>query len=259
MNSEGNPRRIAGRITPPNQGGPPLGVLAVVATILFVGGVIASTAMSGGHPFPSPFGSAPHILAYFRDHGDAVRVSAFTQFAAAVPLAIYAATASSRLVRLGIRAPGATIALVGGVIAAALLALSGLITWVLSRPEVTGEATVRSLHDLAFAAGGVGHVVFLGLLLAGIAVPALFAALLPRWFAWIGLIIAITAEFSTLAMLVDAASILLPIARFTALAWLIAAGFLLPRTRSTRSGTADPSSMARLSGAAADSAHRGGR
>jgi hypothetical protein len=35
----------------------------------------------------------------------------------------------------------------------------------------------------------------------------------------------------TLTLLVSGAAILLPIARFTALAWLIATGFLLPRTR----------------------------
>lgn len=39
------------------------------------------------------------------------------------------------------------------------------------------------------------------------------------------------AELSTLALLIDLAAYLLPIARFAGLAWLIAAGFLLPRQR----------------------------
>jgi hypothetical protein len=227
---ESTPRR--------NDGGPPLGILAVVFTALFLGGVIIGTAMAGGDTFPSPFGSADKILAYFHDHRDAVRVSGFAQFAASVPLAIYAATASARLRNLGIRAPGATIALVGGVLAAAMLAMSGLISWVLSRPEVAGEpATARALHYLGFAAGGTAHVVFLGLLLAGIAVPSLLGGLLPRPLAWIGLLIAAVAEVSTLTLLIDGASILLPIARFTALAWLIATGFLLPRTRTNKAAT----------------------
>ncbi|GHE36537.1 hypothetical protein GCM10017673_43970 [Streptosporangium violaceochromogenes] len=217
------------------QGGPPLGVLAVVFTALLLGGVVVSTIMAGGATFPSPFGSADEILAYFRDHGDAVRVSGFLHFAASVPMAIYAATASARLHGLGVRAPGATIALVGGVLAAAMLAASGLFSWTLSHPEaVAVPAVARVLQDLAFAAGGTGHVVFLGLLVAGIAVPGLLAGLLPRAVAFAGLAVAVVAELSTLTLLVSDAAVLLPIARFTGLAWLIATGFLLPRTRANK-------------------------
>lgn len=216
------------------QGGPPLGILAVVFTALFVAGVAVSTAMAGGHTYPSPFSDATAILAYFHDHRGAAAVNGFFQLGAAIPLAIYAATVSARLRTLGIQAPGATIAQVGGVLAAAFLALSGLVSWVLSRPEIgTDPALVRALHDLGFATGGVGHVVPLGLLLAGIAVPGWLVRLIPRWLAFAGLGIAAVAELSTLSLLVQNLSYLLPVARFTALAWLIAVGFLLPRTRRT--------------------------
>ncbi|MGW4421857.1 hypothetical protein [Streptosporangium sp. NPDC004631] len=217
------------------QAGPPLGILAVVFTALFLGGIVVSTVMAGGVTFPSPFGAPAEILAYFHDHRNAVQTGAFLQFAASVPMSIYAATASARLHSLGIRAPGATIALVGGVLATAMLALSALLSWVLSRPEVlTVPAVVRALQDLAFATGGPGHVVFLGLFVAGIAVPGLLAGLLPRPLALAGLAVAAVAELSTLTLLVSDAAILLPIARFTALAWLVATGFLLPRTRSNK-------------------------
>ncbi|MEU0518914.1 hypothetical protein [Streptosporangium sp. NPDC006007] len=233
------------------QAGPPLGILAVVFTALFLGGIVASTVMAGGGTFPSPFGAPAEILAYFHDHRNAVQTGAFLQFAASVPMSIYAATASARLRSLGIRAPGATIALVGGVLAAAMSALSALLSWVLSRPEVLAEpAVVRALQDLAFATGGTGHVVFLGLLVAGIAVPGLLAGLLPRPPALAGLAVAAVAELSILTLLVSDAAILLPIARFTALAWLVAAGFLLPRTRSNKAGT-------RLSRAGSSTAEEG--
>ncbi len=225
---------------PPRQSeaGPPLGILGVVFTVLFLAGVAGSTVMAGGAAFPSPFGSQDAILAYFRDHRDAVRVSGFLQFAASVPMAVYAATISARLRNLGIRAPGATIGLAGGALASAMLATSGLVSWVLSRPEVLAEpAVTRALQDLAFATGGTGHVVFLGLLVAGIAVPGWLAGLLPRPFALAGLAVAVVAELCTLTLLVSEAAVLLPMARFTALAWLVAAGFLLPRTRSNRAGT----------------------
>jgi hypothetical protein len=205
---------------------------------LFAAGLALSTVLASGHPYPSPFADASGILGYFRGQHSAVRISGFTQFAAAVPLGIYAATASARLRNLGIRAPGATIALAGGLAAAVMLALSGLLTWVLSRPEVAAEpAAVRALHDQAFATGGVGYVVFSGLLIAGIAVPGLLAGLLPRPLAWAGLAIAAVAELSTLTLLAPAAALLLPVARFTGLAWLIAAGFLLPRFRANRAAT----------------------
>ena len=217
-------------------GGPPLAVLAVTSTVLFLVGLIASTAMAGT-AFPSPSDSAAAIVGYFRYHPDAVTASGFFQFAASVPLAIYAATASSRLRTLGIQAPGAMIAFVGGALAAAFLALSGLVTWTLAQPAVLASPPlVQALHDLAFAAGGPGSVVPSGLLIAGLAVPAAFGALLPRWLAGTGLLIALAAEFSALSLLVNGAAYLLPVARFAGLAWLITAGVLLPKTRPAAAG-----------------------
>ncbi|MBW5484196.1 hypothetical protein [Streptomyces bambusae] len=214
------------------QAGPPPGVLAVVFTALFLAGLALSTFLADGRPFPSPFGAADEITAYFRDHTDATRVSGALQFASSVPLAIYAATVSARLHKLGVRAPGATIALAGGVLASAFLACSGLVTWVLSRSAVAEQPeVVRALQYLAFGLGGPAHVVLLGLLVAGIAVPGLLAGLLPRALAVAGLAVAAVAELATLVLLVDGAALLLPVARFTGLAWLIAAGFLLPRRR----------------------------
>jgi hypothetical protein len=209
-----------------------------VFTALFFAGIAISTVLADGATFPSPFAPAADSLAYFHDHQGAVRVSAFLQFAAAIPLAIYAATAATRLNRLGIRAPGAVIALAGGVLSAAFLICSALVSWVLSRPEVLDEPVlVRALQNLAFAAGGPGHVVPLGLLVAGIAVPGLLARLLPRWLAVTGLVIAMLAESATLTLLFDGAAYLLPLARFTGLAWLIAVGFTLPRHRANKTGT----------------------
>jgi hypothetical protein len=221
--------------TPRTQAGPPLGVLAVVFTALFLAGIVLGVVFANGVAFPSPFGSATDILAYFRDHQLAVRISALLQFAAAIPLAIYAATANARLHQLGVRAPGATIALAGGLLAAAFMACSALVSWVLSRPEVADEPVlVRALQNLAFITGGPGHVVPLGLLIAGISVPGLLARLLPRWLTTAGLVIAALAELTTLTLLVADASYLLPVARFTGLAWLVIAGFLLPLDRERR-------------------------
>ena len=204
---------------------------------LFMASLVASSVLSG-QVFPSPFGTATAIQAYFTGHRDAVRVSAVLQFAAAVPLAVLAAAVHARMHQLGIRVAGATIALAGGLLASAFATLSALLTWTLSRPAVTGEpAVVRLLHDLAFLSGGPAHVVALGLLLAGIAVPALIVRLLPRWLAVAGLALAVAAQLSTLVLIVPAFGALLPLARFGAMAWLITAGALLPVTRTPRQPT----------------------
>ena len=78
--------------------------------------------------------------------------------------------------------------------------------------------------------GGPGHVVPLGLLLAGMAVTAGLTGRLPRWTMVFGLVVAAIAELSVLALVFPAAAWLLPLARFPALVWLICAGVLLPKT-----------------------------
>jgi len=156
-------------------------------------------------------------------------------------LAVFAAAVHARLHQLGVRAAGATIALAGGLLASTFATLSALVQWILSRPGTVGEpGVVRPLHDLAFLAGGPAHVVALGLLLAGIAVPALIVGLLPRWLAIAGLVLAVVAELSTLTLLVPTLGATLPVARVAGMAWLIAAGALLPASRRRRTGNAHP-------------------
>ncbi|HEY6422150.1 MAG TPA: DUF4386 domain-containing protein [Pseudonocardiaceae bacterium] len=218
------------------QGGPPLALLAGLSLLLLFAGLAVSAALGG--VIPSPFADPSVIGAYFAGEPDAVRASAVLLFASAVPLALFAATVSSRLRALGVTAPGATIALAGGMLSAGMLSGSALLGWVLSRPAVRVEpAQVRALHDLSFLTGGVAHVVFLGLLIAGTAVPGLLLGLLPRPVAIAGLVIAALAELATVALIWDQAAVLLPIARFPGLLWLTVASFLLTRTRPRRTDT----------------------
>jgi hypothetical protein len=64
-----------------------------------------------------------------------------------------------------------------------------------------------------------------------VAVPAALGRLLPRpvWIA--GIAFAAIAELSTIALLSKPAAVLLPIARFGSLAWLVAAAAQLPDSR----------------------------
>lgn len=212
---------------------PPIAIAIAIATVaLFMASLILPIILAGGDAFPSPYADDSPILNYFRDHPAQVLITALLQFAASLPLGIFAATASVRLNHLGVRAPGPTIGLVGSVLASASMALSGLLTWTLTRPEILDHAElVRLMHDLAFITGGPGTVVPAGLLIAGIAVPGLLARLLPRWLAWAGLVIAAFAMIATLTVAIPQLSILLPIVRFPTLAWIVIAAFLLPRQR----------------------------
>ena len=94
--------------------------------------------------------------------------------------------------------------------------------------------TLAVLHRLAFVLGGPGHVPFLGLLLAGIAVTSFFARLLPRWLCAAVVLVAVIGELATLALATDALAALTAIARFGGFGALLAAGALLPTRRPAR-------------------------
>lgn len=205
--------------------------LAAISLVLLLAGLVVGVVRAGG-VMPLPYGSATEIQDYVARHHAAAVALAVGTFGSSIPLAIYAATASARLRQLGITAPGATIALAGGLLASTGLALSSLTTWTLSRPEVTSDAAlVRALYYLTYLTGGPWHVVTLGLLIAGIAVPGLIVRLMPLPVAWTGLVIAGIAELTTLVLIWPGLSPLLPLARFTGLIWLIVAGALLPLRR----------------------------
>ena len=211
---------------------PPLGALSIVFVTLFVASLVAAGVMTGGARFPRPTDPAELARDYFTHHADAVRIAAFLQFGSAIPLGLFTAAITSRLKFLGMTVAGVDIALFGGFAASIFLALSALTGWVISQPGVATEVgALRALQLLGFVTGGVGHVVALGLLLAGVSVPAAFAKLLPRWLIWLGLILAVVAELSTLSLVLPMVSILLPLARFPAFVWLIGAGFSMPRSR----------------------------
>jgi hypothetical protein len=206
------------------QGGPPLVLLSVICVGLLFGGLAIGVVLGG--VMPLPYGPVAPVQQYVRAQPIAVQVIATAVFASSVPLAIYAATASTRLRQLGVTAPGATIALTGGTLAAGALGLTGLLAWTLSRPEVSADtALVRAIYFLVFLVGGPGHIVALGLLVAGMAVPSLVLGLMPRPVAWIGLGIAALAEVATLVLAWPELGVILPVA------WLVLAGALIPLRR----------------------------
>ncbi len=186
--------------------GSPPGVLSVIVRALTVASVIA---WSLGSTF----------------------CNGFFVFAASVPLGIFAATVYARQLRLGIRVPGPGISLFGGIAASILLAVSGLLGWAQTQVADLPAPVSDLVSELVFLLGGLGFATGLGLLIAGIAVPAVILRIVPRWLGWIGLALGALGEISFLSMLWDGLDVLLPIVRFTGLVWLAVVGFLLPRSR----------------------------
>jgi hypothetical protein len=210
--------------------GPPLAIVAAICIGLLFGGLAIGVALGG--VMPLPYGPVAAVERYVRAEPVAVAVIAVAVFGSSVPLAVYAATASARLRQLGVAAPGPMIALTGGILAAGALGLTGLLAWTLSRPEVSRDtALVVALYYLVFLVGGAGHIVALGLLVAGIAAPSLIVGLLPRPLAWAGLAIAGLCELTTLVLVWPVLGPILPVARVSALAWLVVAGARLPLRR----------------------------
>jgi hypothetical protein len=220
--------------------GPPLIVPVLAYGALMVAAVILSARS------PQPSASAVSVLAYDRTHHGALELAGCLGFAASLPLAIWTATVYRRLrTSLGVAAPGAVIGLAGGLLAAASLGLSGLVNWTSSQATAGGDpALARALADLSFAIGSAGFVAPLGLLIAGIAVPALILHLLPRPLAWAGLVIAAVSELSAFALLTSALDFTFPAGRFLGLAWLIATSITLPARRRQASRTSAPAPQA---------------
>ena len=211
--------------------GPHPGILAIVYTLLFNAGLYQVVSFTGGSHFPGPWESSGAITTYFEAYPKTVLICAFLQFGAAIPLGIFTATMVSRLQFLGVRAAGVYIALFGGLMTAFNMAASAHVLWVMAYPGIAQDPTVlRALYYLGFSFGGVGFSVPLGLLIAGVSIPAAFFKLLPRWLVAFGLVLAIIGELSVLSLVIPQALFLIPLTRFPGFIWLIAAGFALPKS-----------------------------
>src|SRR3979411_2764254 len=102
--------------------GPSLLAVGAIFAGLFVANLVLVTVMAGGEHFPSPF--APDAAAWFSRHRTALRVGAFLQFGASIPLGIYTATIVSRMQFFGLHVAGVHIPFVGGLLAWVFLSWS---------------------------------------------------------------------------------------------------------------------------------------
>ena len=217
--------------------GPPLWLMATVYTVLFLAGLYPVTIFGGQPHFPGPWESTDTIAAFFQARPTAVRVCAFLQFGAAIPLGIFTASIVSRLQFLGARVAGVSIALFGGLATAVTMMAAATGLWVMAQPGIAEDrAVLQALYWLVQGFGGAGFSVPFGILVAGVTIPAAFMRLVPKWVVILGMAVAICGELSWLYMMVPAALPLVPLARFPGFVWMIAIGMIMPSStaRSTQ-------------------------
>ena len=215
--------------------GPHPGILAIVHTVLFLAGL--GIVLGGKPSFPTPWESAETMAAFFTARSQAALACAFFQFGAAIVLGLFTVTVVNQLRFLGVRAAGAGIALFGGLATALNMMAATFVLWTMAHPGIAQDpAVLRALYYVSFAFGGPGFSVPLGLLMAGVCVPAHLMRLLPRWVTLFGLALAVCGELSWLNLIFPQAVFLIPLTRFFGFVWLIAAGFLLPRTVAVKAG-----------------------
>jgi len=177
-----------------------------------------------------PWESTGVIVSYFQAHSTAALICVFLQSGALIPLGIFTATVVSRLRFLGIDAAGPNIALFSGFMTVFNGVAAGFTVWAMIHPGVTWDVTLTAaLYYLSYAFGGPGFSVPMGLLIAGICIPAAFRKLLPKWMVVFGLLLAIAGELSWFNLVFPKALFLIPLVRFPGFIWLIATGFMLPR------------------------------
>jgi hypothetical protein len=207
------------------QQGPPL----LVPALSFAGLTIAGAVIGGSGPRPD---SAPEeVLAHAAANPTLVTVGAALLFGTAFPLVVYAATAVTRYRRLGVAAPGPLMGFAGAIMAAVAAILSALFSWASVQVAPLGDATIaKLLSQLWFATGAFGFAAPMGLLVLGLAVPAVILKFLPGWLAWAGMVIGVLALLSTFGLVTSALYPLIPVGRFGGLLFLVAVAVLLPST-----------------------------
>jgi hypothetical protein len=66
--------------------------------------------------------------------------------------------------------------------------------------------------------------------MAGVSIPSAFMKLLPKWLVVFGIFLAVCGELSWLNLVFPKTLFLIPLTRFPGFVWLVATGFLLPKT-----------------------------
>jgi hypothetical protein len=177
-------------------------------------------------PYPSPFGPPlgpqTDVAQFFIDARPEVLAMSFLYTIAAILLVAFVAFVASAMTRqAGAINATSALALGGGLLAAAFWLLAAMLLWVLARPWTPEQPNlVRAMHDLTYLLGGPAHVLMLGLFVGAGATSMPRDTRAKTVLYWIGVAAAGLSLLSVAALLVDSASLVLPVGRGLAMLWI---------------------------------------
>ena len=226
-----------------------LGSVAALFVILFNADLLLVSSFGvelGIKPpfFPGPTAPADQVVSYFQTHTMPVLVSSFLQFGAAMTLGGFSASVVRRLRVLGVRTAAPEVALFGGLATAFNMSASAGVLWVIVYPDIVSNTSlIPAFHALSFVFGGPGFSVPMALLVAGVSISAGSMKLLSKWVVRLGLAIAMVGALSWFSwlmvpLMIRGAVLFIPLTRFPAFVWLIAAGAQLSKRVPAASTTA---------------------
>jgi hypothetical protein len=200
-----------------------------LAGVSFVASLVALNALSDAR-YPMP-GADPRTIRRFfgQEHGPA-RLGAGAQVVCAMSLARFAKSAAALAARSergsrGLRAAS----IVGGGVAAASLAASGLCTVTLTTSRAKRDAD--ALYRLMFVTGGPVHGVGVGLLIGSLGVAGLRTGELPPRLSKAAVASSVVGALSPLALVAKPGIAFIPLGRLSALIISGIAGVRLSRER----------------------------
>jgi hypothetical protein len=173
--------------------------------------------------YPSPFWPWPRIEQFFADNSAQVRALGAVHTLVALSLLAFGTSVTGLLQQdAGKSMPFFWAALGGVIVASACFMLSGMLVWALSRPGIAeSPPLLHTVHDLAYLAGGPGHVLAVALFL-GANSAAIFATdVLTEWIAWLGAAGAAVSALAVTTMLWQPAAWILPFTRVLLAAWIL--------------------------------------
>lgn len=204
-------------------------LIGAIAFLAFYVAVDPVSGLFGDGSLPLPGAPAAEVYAYLTANGAASMVTGVLQALSVAGLALVVGSAVPRVAGSGTDVAARRVAGITGRLAVAAMTVSAALAILLGliAPSLTIDAAVAS-RTVSFLAGGVVHVVALGVLL--LSLSRLTGWTRPvRVMAWIG---AVPAVLSIASVFWSPLSVLLPLGRVLAMVALVTAGVSLARGRS---------------------------
>jgi Domain of unknown function (DUF4386) len=209
------------------------GVLSSLAYLaLLIGGLVVSVALAKG-AYPTPTASPEEILRWRQDNASAVRIAGVALGLSGLALIWYAAWLGAVL-----RRQASLLTFAGGLISGGFLLLSGLLHWVVQRPETLAQVPVmRTLHQLIFVTAGPGFVTGLALLTGASSIALIRARLVPTWLGVTGVAAGALSLVAQLALIPEGEELfgIVPVGRFLTMLWMVAVAVAVGRRLAARS------------------------